>query len=111
MFLPVGSTTAIEWRQDFEFYLKHLTEGLQTRKPSVLSVFRTWDKIFYPNSDESMARDGEDTGGLGEASRSAALESLYDEEPEQQQEEQETGNQERWDGSDDESDGSGDGSE
>ncbi|KAE9398623.1 hypothetical protein BT96DRAFT_821759 [Gymnopus androsaceus JB14] len=54
MFLPVGSTTGIEWWLDFDFYLQYLSEGLQKWKPSVLKIFCVWDKVFYPNDELDM---------------------------------------------------------
>ncbi|KAJ7028302.1 hypothetical protein C8F04DRAFT_1237598 [Mycena alexandri] len=42
-------------QQDFGYYLQLLTEGLQKKKPSVLEIFRVWDRKFYPNSEEGLA--------------------------------------------------------
>jgi len=74
-FVPTGSTSAIEWQQDFEYYLQLLTEGLLKKKPSTLNIFRVWDQKFYPNSDEGMA-NGVDSDDEGEQGRQAALEEM-----------------------------------
>jgi hypothetical protein len=52
-----------------------LTEGLLKKKPSILNIFRVWDKKFYPNSDEGLA-NGVDSDDEGEEGRRAALEEM-----------------------------------
>ncbi|KAJ7125529.1 hypothetical protein C8R43DRAFT_1030425 [Mycena crocata] len=75
MFLPTGNESAIEWQQDFEYYLQFLTEGLWKKKPSIVNIFRVWDNKFYPNSDEGFA-NGPDSDDEGEESRRAAMEEM-----------------------------------
>ncbi|KAJ7276676.1 hypothetical protein C8J57DRAFT_1504508 [Mycena rebaudengoi] len=82
-FLSTGTTSAIEWQMDFEYYLQLLTEGLLKRKPSILNIFRIWDNKFYPNSDEGLA-NGVDSDDEAEESRRAALEEMNEEEAEEE---------------------------
>ncbi|KAJ7430759.1 hypothetical protein B0H11DRAFT_2390248 [Mycena galericulata] len=74
-FLPTGSTSAINWQKDFEYYLQLLTEGLLKKKPSIVNIFRVWDNKFYPNSDQGLA-DGVDSDDEAEEGRQAALEEM-----------------------------------
>ncbi|KIJ48772.1 hypothetical protein M422DRAFT_161927, partial [Sphaerobolus stellatus SS14] len=46
-FQPVGSETKIDYQSDFEYYLKYLHKGLQSKSPSVIDIFTTWNKEFY----------------------------------------------------------------
>jgi hypothetical protein len=80
-FGPTGAVSGIEWQEDFEYYLQLLTEGLQKKKPSILNIFRVWDRKFYPNSEDGLAHsvDPNDEGAEG---RRAALEEMNAEEPE-----------------------------
>ncbi|KAJ7274787.1 hypothetical protein C8J57DRAFT_1592121, partial [Mycena rebaudengoi] len=84
IFVPTGSTSAIEWQKDFEYYLQLLTEGLLKKKPSILNIFRVWDNKFYPNSDEGLA-NGVDSDDDAEEARRAALEEMNAEEAEASQ--------------------------
>ncbi|KAJ7880658.1 hypothetical protein B0H13DRAFT_2345541 [Mycena leptocephala] len=80
-FVSTGPTSAIEWQQDFEYYLQLLTEGLLKKKPSILNVFRVWNQKLYPNSDEGLA-NGVDSDDEGEQGRRAALEEMNEEDSE-----------------------------
>ncbi|KAJ6496838.1 hypothetical protein DFH09DRAFT_1447898 [Mycena vulgaris] len=81
IFGPTGAESGIEWQEDFEYYLQLLTEGLQKKKPSILNVFRAWDRKFYPNSDDGLA-GGVGSDDEGAEGRRAALEEMNAEEPE-----------------------------
>lgn len=58
-----------------------LTEGLQQKSPSILNVFRVWDRKFYPNSEDRLG-DGVDSDDEGAEGRRAAIEEMNAEEPE-----------------------------
>ncbi|KAJ7200108.1 hypothetical protein GGX14DRAFT_660565 [Mycena pura] len=75
-FLPVGDVTGINWAREFDAYMRFLTEGLEAQTDCVVNIFRRWDKVFYPNSDEGTARDGEYDLDEVNASQDAAMEAL-----------------------------------
>ncbi|KIJ22540.1 hypothetical protein M422DRAFT_129075, partial [Sphaerobolus stellatus SS14] len=43
----VGQRTRIPYLEDFEYYLKYLTEGHRKKKKSVLAIFDTWNEMLY----------------------------------------------------------------
>ncbi|KAF8576721.1 hypothetical protein K439DRAFT_1366464 [Ramaria rubella] len=47
---PTGASTHIPYQDNFEYYLQYLIEGLLKKKSSVLAIYRTWNKEFYPHS-------------------------------------------------------------
>ncbi|KAJ7835029.1 hypothetical protein B0H13DRAFT_2369520 [Mycena leptocephala] len=55
---PRGTETGINWQADLEKYIKYLQNGLDKRKASVLRIFREWDNIFFPDTDSSLAANG-----------------------------------------------------
>ncbi|KIJ43727.1 hypothetical protein M422DRAFT_140968, partial [Sphaerobolus stellatus SS14] len=48
-FQPIGSHIKINYQEDYEFYLKYLLEGLQSKSPSVLNIMDTWNQMLYPD--------------------------------------------------------------
>jgi hypothetical protein len=55
---PRGTETGINWQADLEKSIKYLQNGLDKRKASVLRIFREWDDIFFPDTDSSLAANG-----------------------------------------------------
>ena len=66
-----GISTGIDWRTEFECYLQYLLQGLQQHKASVLNIFRTWDSIFFPNTDTSLSRNCGQGSNSEESTRNA----------------------------------------
>ncbi|KAK7064193.1 hypothetical protein R3P38DRAFT_3249775 [Favolaschia claudopus] len=75
-FTPVGDVTGIKWLEDFEFYLEYLISGLRDKKDCVVNLFREWDKKFYPNSEESTARAGDNVTEEAAGMRNTLMEAL-----------------------------------
>ncbi|KAJ7808443.1 hypothetical protein B0H14DRAFT_2608935 [Mycena olivaceomarginata] len=67
--------------RDFEYYFQLLTKGLQKKKPSILNIFRVWDRKFCPNCKDGLA-DGVDPDDEGAEGRLATMEEMNAEEPE-----------------------------
>ncbi|KIJ44986.1 hypothetical protein M422DRAFT_251625 [Sphaerobolus stellatus SS14] len=52
----VGQRTRIPYLEDFEYYLKYLTEGRRKKKKSVLAIFDTWNEMFYKDKFNQSKR-------------------------------------------------------
>jgi hypothetical protein len=42
-----------------------LTTGLRKKKKSILNVFREWDRVVFPDSDESLVRQNQSNTSSG----------------------------------------------
>ncbi|KII85170.1 hypothetical protein PLICRDRAFT_178915 [Plicaturopsis crispa FD-325 SS-3] len=71
-----GKQTGIDWRADFETYLKYLLDGLNNDKTSVKNIFREWNAVFFPG------QDGRDEHSDDDSETRNALDMLADDEEE-----------------------------
>ncbi|KAJ7680006.1 hypothetical protein B0H17DRAFT_943567 [Mycena rosella] len=55
-----GVQMGINWHADLEKCIQYLQNGLDRHKASVLKLFREWDKLFFPNSETSLACNNDD---------------------------------------------------
>ncbi|KIJ48303.1 hypothetical protein M422DRAFT_162803, partial [Sphaerobolus stellatus SS14] len=51
-FQPIGSKTKISYLDDFELYLKFITNGLRLKKKFVLELIDEWNEQLYPSMDD-----------------------------------------------------------
>ncbi|KIJ25402.1 hypothetical protein M422DRAFT_86649, partial [Sphaerobolus stellatus SS14] len=51
-FQPVGSKTKIPYLDDFELYLKFITDGLRLKKKFALELINEWNEQLYPSMDD-----------------------------------------------------------
>ncbi|KAF8591296.1 hypothetical protein K439DRAFT_1611304 [Ramaria rubella] len=56
---PTGASTCIPYQENFEHYLKYLTDGLLKKKASVIAIFHSWNQEFYPHTTPEMNNTGE----------------------------------------------------
>jgi hypothetical protein len=65
----VGSSTRINYFNNFEEYLTILETGLLQRKKSVINIIKQWDEKIFPNSDSSLVkgRNNDKSSGLKKA--------------------------------------------
>ncbi|KAF8592560.1 hypothetical protein K439DRAFT_1610340 [Ramaria rubella] len=68
---PTGASTHIPYQENFEHYLKYLTDGLLKKKASVIVIFRSWNQEFYPHTTPK-------TNNTGEADDKSVQEALAD---------------------------------
>jgi hypothetical protein len=54
-FQEVGSSTGIQYFQDYEEYLTMLETGLRRRKKTIVNIFKEWDAKIFPETDSSLA--------------------------------------------------------
>jgi hypothetical protein len=50
-----GAKTRINYKGDFDQYLRLLHDGLAEKKQSVMDLFREWNKAFFPHLSEEDA--------------------------------------------------------
>jgi hypothetical protein len=65
----VGSSTRINYFNNFEEYLTILETSLHQRKKSVINIIKQWDEKIFPNSDSSLVkgRNNDESSGLKKA--------------------------------------------
>ncbi|KIJ44790.1 hypothetical protein M422DRAFT_251779 [Sphaerobolus stellatus SS14] len=51
-FQPIGSKMKIPYLDDFELYLKFITDGLRLKKKFVLELIDEWNEQLYPSMDD-----------------------------------------------------------
>ncbi|KAF8585389.1 hypothetical protein K439DRAFT_1343556, partial [Ramaria rubella] len=56
---PTGASTCISYQENFEHYLKYLTDKLLKKKASVIAIFRSWNQEFYPHTTPKTNKTGE----------------------------------------------------
>jgi len=76
-FQPTGSKTHIPYQSDYEYYLKYLYEGLQSKARSVLSIFEIWNREFYPNNENNNFTNA--TGSTVDSRLDDFINDLYEE--------------------------------
>ncbi|KAA1475266.1 hypothetical protein DENSPDRAFT_825707 [Dentipellis sp. KUC8613] len=72
-----GHETRIHYEDDFNSYVEYLLTGLTQRDPSVLGIFETWNKAFFPGA-HATDRDEDDPMDGCESESGSASESEYD---------------------------------
>jgi hypothetical protein len=79
----VGTNTGINYAKDFDEYLEILITGLRKKKRSILNVFREWDRVIFPDSDESLVRQDQSntSSGLKTALTMLDADEVEEEEP------------------------------
>ncbi|KAF8578340.1 hypothetical protein K439DRAFT_1621412 [Ramaria rubella] len=66
---PTGASTCIPYQENFEHYLKYLTDGLLKKKALVIAIFHSWNQEFYPHTTP-------ETNNTGEADEESVQEAL-----------------------------------
>ncbi|KAK7013084.1 hypothetical protein R3P38DRAFT_3008277 [Favolaschia claudopus] len=55
-FTLCGDQTGINYAKRYEEYVKQLREGLRKKKSWALELFKHWDNVLFPNSDDSLGQ-------------------------------------------------------
>ncbi|KAF8574638.1 hypothetical protein K439DRAFT_1371888, partial [Ramaria rubella] len=56
---PTGTSTRIPYQENFEHYLKYLTDTLLKKKALVIAIFCSWNQEFYPHTTPETNNTGE----------------------------------------------------